>query len=204
MRIIIISLLTIFTGIQPLFATRIRWGCSTPILIFYILFLLIHCGDSIYKPPKYAAMTMFYILNTYLPEQSARAQRQVQCSQPNAIYTAFGGSIIGCISNKVTQGFIYDSTTGQSIVLDSLSPGQSLICKCNSGSTNHFSWERGAIQDNPPSGITTSRIFNSYDSGHTINDALVYKTHYSQPDNLYCIPGNCGFSEYRYQLLKIR
>ena len=32
MRIIVISLITVFTGIQPLFATEIRWGCSTTMI----------------------------------------------------------------------------------------------------------------------------------------------------------------------------
>lgn len=173
------------------------------------LIILIEFGGCNQLPPPFhkdgpanpdsATFSFYYFLVIY-PQQ----QRQISCSQPNAIFTTFGGSLVGCISGKVTQGLIYDASTNQAITVDTISPSQSFLCKCNAATSSHFSWERGAIQDNPPSGITTSKIFNSYDSGHTINDALVYKTHYNQPDNLYCIPGNCGFSEYKYQFLKIR
>lgn len=143
----------------------------------------------------------------YLPAEAAKARERKNCDQPNAIFTEFGqiGAPSGCFTNKVSQGFIYDASTNQAIISDTASAGQSFLCKCSTVTYfNPFLWERGAVIDNPPIGVSTSKIFYSYDSGHTNNDALVYKTHYNQPDNLYCIPGNCGFSEYKYQFLKIR
>jgi len=174
------------------------------IIISYILLFAISCTGSplsTKEKPDYGLGWNFIFWAIIKPEQD----RQAKCAQPNAILTTIGGiSTVGCINGKVLQGFIYDASTLQAVTLDTLSPGQSFLCKCNSETTTSFIWERGVVQENPPPGTITSKIFRSLDAGHTNTDALVYKTHYNQTDNLYCIPANCGFIEWKYQFLKIR
>jgi len=169
----------------------------------YILFFAISCQGSplsTKEKPDYALGWNYIFWAIIKPEQD----RLAKCAQPNAILTTFGGSLVGCINGKVLQGFIYNASTNQAVTEDTVSPGQSFLCKCNASASSHFSWERGVIRDNPLPGINTFKIFNSYDTGHTVNDALEYKTHYNQTDNLYCFPANCGFSEWKYQFLKIK
>ena len=174
------------------------------IMISLILQIFLNCKGSplsTKEKPDYALGWNFIYWAIIKPEQD----RQAKCALPNAILTTIGrSSSVGCINGKVLQGFIYDASNGLPITVDTLSPGQSFLCKCNSDSNTSFIWERGVVQENPPPGTMTSKIFRSLDAGHTNNDALIYKTHYNQTDNLYCIPFNCGFSEWKYQFLKIR
>jgi hypothetical protein len=171
-----------------------------------ILFLILFCFVACYKPiPHLTERTglAYYYLLVYQPEEI----RKQQCSQPNAIGYSFGyASQIYCINNKVSEGLIFDANTNAGIKIDTVIPGQSFICQC--GSTfNANSWFRGnKAEDNPLAGSETTPIFaSSPDTGAIKNTALVYKTHYNQPDNLYCItvcPANSRNRQ--YQFLKVR
>ena len=150
----------------------------------------------------------------YLPNEERNAHLRRNCDKPNALDTEVGRTPIlgsygdllttGCFFNKVAQGFIYDAATNNAITVETISASQAFLCKCNSLTTNIFTWERSVVQKTNPVGIITSRIFNRDDRGYSNNSQLVYQTHYKIQDNLFCIPWNCGFNEYRYQFLKIR
>ena len=169
-------------------------------ILFFLFCLHFQFCESTYKPPKYATMIVFYILNTYLPEQNAR----IQCAQPNAIgysYTDINGKTVACLSNKVSKGLIFDAITNTEIATDTLAPGQSFFCSCGTVASIGGTWLRGnKIEDSPPPGVAVSLIL--YGKADT---PLKYQTHYNQPDNLYCIktcPQNSG--NFQYQFLKIR
>lgn len=173
--------------------------------IIVLLCIFIQFCDATYKPPKYAAITMLYILNTYLPEQRAKEQQQLQCSQPNAIQFGGGYKNIYCINNKVSNGLIFDANTMIEVQVDIISPGQSFLCQC--GSNYYYNqWQRGVkVEDNPPSGTAISLILFNSPKSNIINTPLKYIINYTVPDNLYCITRCPTESDnYQYQFLKIR
>jgi hypothetical protein len=157
--------------------------------------------------PDSATISFYYFLVIY-PQQQRQAQARENCDQPNAIDTEFARSSLqpfGCITTKVIDGFIFDATTKLAVSTDTVSPGQSFLCKCNNvNSVNSFFWERGIANDKPELVTRTIKLLRSLDPGNTNLDLLIFRTHYTDRDNLYCFPTNCGFNEYKYQFLKIR
>ena len=171
------------------------------IVISLILLTLLNCNPK--KGIDKEAAWLFYIL-VIVPDR----QKKEQCSKPNAIAPPYVRGLGGtnfCISDKVSNGLIFDANTSAMITSETLPPGQSFLCQC--GTTyNRNGWYRGnKVEDNPQPGIAISSIFTTSPSESTTNKALVYKTNYNQSDNLYCITlCPVDASNVSYQLLKIR
>ncbi len=174
---------------------------SKLLLILLIVFYLLRChaNDEPGRTNRYTVI--YYSLFVYFPEQ----ERKRQCSQPNAIefsYVANDGSKVYCLNQKVSQGLIYDANTNLAITADTLSPGQSFLCKCPP-EFNGGAWYRGnKVEDNPPNGVAITFIqFNNSKN----NMPLQYLTNYNQIDNIYCI-SQCSATDNtaKYQFLKIR
>lgn len=169
-------------------------------ILLLIMLALFGCHSNDQPGEMYRGGMMYYYAFFYRPEQ----MRKEQCSQPNAIgfsYIDYDGRQYYCLNNKVSQGLIYDANTNVAITADTLSAGQSLLCKCP-GSTGG-QWQRGKIvEENPAPGVSISFILTTTSS----NVPIKYPTNYNQQDNLYCI-SQCSvtdFSTLKYQFLKIR
>lgn len=132
--------------------------------------------------------------------------RANQCNKPNALFIGlYDGRNIYCIDTKVADGLIFDSITLSPIKTDTIGAGQSFYCQCGQN-ISYSIWKRGTIiEDNPPSNPNVKLIFATPTSSNSSQQALIYKTYYNNPDNLYCIT-ECPVNSqnYQYQFLKIR
>jgi hypothetical protein len=172
---------------------------------FLALLLLIGCHQlpppfhkGTPENPDSATISFYYFLVIY-PQQ----QRQASCSQPNAIDYSLVGPERNrpCMSNRVTKGLIFDATTNIAVASDTLTAGQSFLCKCPPGLTGQ--WQRGnKVEESPPPGVSIGFIQASRN-----DNALQFPANYKQPDNLYCI-ARCDEANTsdpgQYQFLKIR
>jgi hypothetical protein len=172
------------------------------IMISYILLFAISCTGSplsTKEKPDYALGWNYIFWAIIKPEQD----RQASCARQDAVTYC---EKCNCVYNKVSEGLLFDATTNLPIKVETLSPGQSFYCQCGSTYTSN-TWYRGnKIEDNPQPGISINEILNtSPRNGNPANRNLIYKTHYNQPDNLYCLV-QCPIGQYdlQYQFLKIR
>ena len=154
------------------------------IMIIYILFFAISCQDSPLSTKEkldYALGWNYIFWAIIKPEQD----RQASCTEANAIAIC---EKCNCVNNKVLEGLIFDATTNLPIKTETVSPGQSFYCQCGAAYTSN-TWYRGSnVEDKPQPGISITEIQNtSPKNGNSSNRSLNFKTHYNQPDNLYCL-----------------
>ncbi len=175
---------------------------SRIIVISLIILFVLSCKGSPLSTkdkPDYSAGWIYVYFSLLKPEQD----RQASCAKTNSVVVC---EKCNCVSNKVSEGLIFDTATNLPIKSETLSPGQSFYCQCGSSYTSN-TWYRGSIiEDNPQPGISLKEIQNtSPRNGNPSNRSLIYKTHYNQPDNLYCLV-QCPIGQYdlQYQFLKIR
>lgn len=166
-----------------------------------ILISLLGCKGSplsTKEPPDYAFGWNYIFWNLIVPEQ----KRQSSCAKSNSVKLCAGCK---CESNKVTAGLILDTTTNSFIMEETLNPGHSFLCQCGSVFTSN-SWHRSnTAEDSPQPGVELSDVFIVRKDMNQVNQAIIYKTHYNQPDNLYCfVQCPVGQYEQQYQFLKIR
>jgi len=165
-------------------------------LIFQQLFFFYSCGTGNEFDSKKFELVLF--LQLVYPGM---------CSRSGAL--RFGPDSDSCISNKVSEGLIYDADTGEKIITAEILFSDQIALECRYyHSTNWLSaYDKSWYfldRDNPPAGHTVEKIFSHtyyYDTSNNIAGVVPFTT-YNQGDRLVCLSSKT--SSPAYQILKIK
>ena len=177
-------------------------------ILFIVILGTFACEE---KHKLYISDTVWaYIVATYQGQNDRNAKAQ-SCSQPNAV-NARGDSSWDyyCTTNKVSDGAIYDASTGAKLTTDTVSVGASYKCQCpiSGRGTSIIYWSRTDNSNVGKNNPTLAPINASTNP----NEILYYQNGYNAVDNIYCIPvckhpsglDTWNLSLIYYQILKIR
>ena len=177
-------------------------------ILFIVILGTFACEE---KHKLYISDTVWaYIVATYQGQNERIAIAQ-SCSQTNAV-NGIGDSSINypCTTNRVSEGAIYDASTGAKITTDTVSAGASYKCQCpiSGRGTSRIYWSR-TDNSNVGKNNPTLAPINISTNPSTI---LSYQSGYNQIDNIYCMPlcldasgvSTGDISLIYYQILKIR